>query len=169
MRAAWSTLATVYSQEHMPGSATTAPVAGTQRRLSQLRTQLHHQLLGPAACTPPATPCTAATSPAHPQLLSDSDLAAFVKTGFLQLQLTEIPDSAHIRLNADAEGLWRRSGAAFGAGLGNNITRALPGLIDDVARSPSVGAALERILGPGFALYAHRFMHIRRWTPVLAP
>ena len=142
-----------------PGSATTALVAGTQRRLSQLRTQLHHQLLGPAACTPPATPCTAATSPAHPQLLSDSDLAAFVKTGFLQLQLTEIPDSAHIRLNADAEGLWRRSGAAFGAGLGNNITPALPGLIDDVVRSPSVGAALERILGPGFALYAHRFMH----------
>lgn len=98
-------------------------------------------------------------SPPPAAVLSDEDLATFVKAGFVRLSLDDVPAYVHTRLHSGAETLWQRSGRAFGAGLGNNIAPALPGLVESIVNSASVRGAMQRILGQGYSLYAHRFLH----------
>ena len=82
-----------------------------------------------------------------------------MKTGFLRLPLSDVSSEIHASIHAEAEGLWQRSGRRFGAGLGNNIVPALPALVEDIVGCASVRGALARVLGPDYALYAHRFLH----------
>ena len=125
------------------------------RRLGRLAEHLPHagaegQV---AAEVSPASP-----APAPAPLDDDDALAAFVKRGFVELPMADIAPTVHARLHREAEGVWRRSGELFGAGLGNNVAPALD-VVDEVVDAPSVQAALRSILGEGFALYSHRFMH----------
>ena len=135
----------------------------SDRRLRRLRSQLcPHQdrATGSAHLGPPVLDAAAAAAiEQQPPSLAVDDLAAFVKTGFLRLSLYDVSASVHARLHSDAEALWRRSGEAFGAGLGNNVVPAVPDLLESIANSTSVKVALDRILGPGYGLYAHRFLH----------
>lgn len=125
------------------------------RRLGRLAEHLPHagaegQV---AAEVSPASP-----APAPAPLDDDDALAAFVKRGFVELPMADIAPTVHARLHREAEGVWRRSGELFGAGLGNNVAPALD-VVNEVVEAPSVQAALRSILGEGFALYSHRFMH----------
>ena len=123
------------------------PLAGAEGRVAAE--------VSPASALAPAL---APTPTAPAPLPNDDALAAFVKRGFVELPMADIAPAVHARLHREAEGVWRRSGELFGAGLGNNVAPALD-VVDEVVEAPSVQAALRTILGERFALYSHRFMH----------
>mmetsp|Transcript_15151 Transcript_15151/g.38955 ORF Transcript_15151/g.38955 Transcript_15151/m.38955 type:complete len:609 (-) Transcript_15151:252-2078(-) len=86
--------------------------------------------------------------------LSPEQIAHFIAEGFLVLP--PVPEEADVyaRHFAAAERLGDTAEE-----LGNNILPAMPELAPEVYETPRVKGALTSLLGPGYAMHAHRFCH----------
>ena len=101
-------------------------------------------------------PLAASTTDAMPpRLLSDAQLKAFVRQGYVNLPITELPQEFHNALDEKAQLL---NGPYGGALTHNNIYPSIPEL-GTVMRSPTVRGALQSVLGTDYVMHACRAFH----------
>ena len=126
---------------------------------------LHHQLTAAPAPVPPVAATSAAGEDAL-LLLGDADVKKFIMRGWHILQGPQLglDPSVHERnyreglsFISDAQG--SREGLRGGHPLiAENMTARAPSL-RDVCACPAVAGALESLLGQGYALHPHTFLH----------
>ena len=134
---------------------------GPSQRLVHLSTALCAR--PPAAAAGPAptaaSPPTASdeSSEAPPKLLTDSQVAGFIKDGFLLVPQAELPRAFH-------DNVYRQCVEYEEQGKPRSEHRGyfqtMPQL-EKVLRTPSTVGALTSLLGPNYAQHPHRTMHMR--------
>ena len=92
-------------------------------------------------------------------LLTDAQMREFIVNGFVTVQ-TDFPPKFHATVRAQAESIFSTEGNP-----GNDILPRIPELAELFAH-PAVTGALTSILGPGYAMHAHRHWHL---TPPRQP
>ena len=92
-------------------------------------------------------------------LLTDAQMREFIVNGFVTVQ-TDFPPEFHASVRAQAESIFSTEGNP-----GNDILPRIPELAELFAH-PAVTGALTSILGPGYAMHAHRHCHL---TPPRQP
>ena len=96
-------------------------------------------------------------------LLDDAQMSAFVVDGYVVLRPAELSQAVHATLFEEAKELYdevRRVGGATThlQYLGDNLLARIPAL-QDVLNTPTVTGALTSILGEGYVLHPHHFVH----------
>ena len=96
-------------------------------------------------------------------LLSDEQMATFLRMGYLLLRPDDLQSSLHDHLFSEAAGLYDEARSVGGASahlhiLGDNLLARVPAL-DSVLESPAVRGALTSVLGPNPLLHPHHFVH----------
>ena len=121
---------------------------------------LHAQLVGAASAVPIEQAQPEAGHPSRPgvtpRLLSDMQLQEFIANGVIELDISELSPSFHAAVHERAQehhksGRW--------PGSSNNIYSAMPELAK-LFQGPTCVGALSSVLGPGYAMHAHRHMHV---------
>lgn len=92
-------------------------------------------------------------------LLNDDQMQDFIVKGFVTVQ-ADFPRAFHESIRSSAESLF-----AIGGNPGNDILPGIPELAE-LFTHPAVAGALNSVLGPGYAMHAHRHCH---WTPPNRP
>ncbi len=92
-------------------------------------------------------------------LLTDAQMREFIVNGFVTVQ-TDFPPEFHASVRAQAESIFSTEGNP-----GNDILPRIPELAELFAH-PAVTGALTSVLGPGYAMHAHRHCHL---TPTRQP
>lgn len=94
-------------------------------------------------------------------LLDDAAVSRFLLHGYISFRPADVPDSTHdalfraaSALNKEARGLPNTHLSHFG----DNLLARIPEL-RSVLETPSVQGALQSLLGPGFVLHPHHFVH----------
>ena len=113
------------------------------------------------AAEPPAPPrserAAGAAAEERRRLLSDAEVADFVRTGIHVLPLQEELGAAyHADVNEKVVKLWSNGGMFR---FGNNIYPGVPELAG-VLQAPSVRGALTSVLGKDYVMHAHRALHL---------
>ena len=127
--------------------------------------RLAAQLCAPAApasassAPPLAAPLEVALTTAPARLLDDSQVRSFISNGFLELDLDEVPPEFHRAVHD--KGKQVHEGALGAIGPGNNVYVAIPQL-RAIMQGPTVRGALTSVLGEGYFMHAHRYMHVTR-------
>ena len=106
---------------------------------------------------------TGSTGMQAQHLLDDAQMSAFLADGYVVLRPAELTQAAHAKLFAEAAELYdevRRvgGGTTHFQYLGDNLLARIPGL-QDVLDAPTVTGALTSILGEGYVLHPHHFVH----------
>jgi HEAT repeat protein len=86
------------------------------------------------------------------QLLSDEEMRRFIVDGYLVLQ-SGVPPAVHDAVYRKLQWILHEEGNP-----GNNILPAVPEM-QLVLDSPRIKGALASVLGPGYVLHPHRFVH----------
>ncbi len=86
-------------------------------------------------------------------LLNDDQMQEFIVKGFVTLR-ADFPRSFHESIRSQAESIF-----AIGGNPGNDILPRVPELAELFAH-PAVTGALTSILGPCYAMHAHRHCHV---------
>ena len=97
------------------------------------------------------------------QLLDDRQMSAFLTEGYVLLHPTELPQQLHEKLFAAAAQLYDEARLVGGSTthlqyLGDNVLARIPEL-NEVLDAPTVTGALASILGDGYVLHPHHFVH----------
>ena len=107
----------------------------------------------------------AAAAVPKPKLLSDGEVQEFIKSGFITLPgpTLGLPAEVHARIDdAGQKFLQAEKADAEAGGKGgmnaDNLNAAVPE-IRTVVKSPRVDGALRSLLGDGYALHPHTFLH----------
>ena len=95
-------------------------------------------------------------------LLDDEAMAQFLIDGFVELD-PEVDEEVHEALFAGARGVHDEARAIGGDSnhiqvMGDNLRARIPA-IDQVLEAPPVHGALTSLLGPGYVLHPHNFVH----------
>ena len=96
-------------------------------------------------------------------LLDDAQMSAFLSDGYVVLSPAEIPQQLHATLFAQAAQLYDEVRLVGGTTthlqyLGDNVLARIPEL-NQVLNAPTITGALTSILGPGYVLHPHHFVH----------
>ena len=96
-------------------------------------------------------------------LLDDAQMSAFLADGYVVLRPADVPERIHATLFAQAAQLYdevRRVGGSTThlQSLGDNVLARIPELYE-VLNARAVTGALTSILGPGYVLHPHHFVH----------
>ena len=96
-------------------------------------------------------------------LLTDTQMASFLRDGYLLLRPADLASALHDQLFDDAAALYDEARRVGGATthlhiLGDNLLARVPQL-ESVLASPAVQGALTSILGPRPLLHPHHFVH----------
>lgn len=96
-------------------------------------------------------------------LLDDSQMSAFLTDGYLTLFPSELPQQLHSKLFAGAAQLYDEARLVGGSTthlqyLGDNVLARIPEL-NEVLNAPTVTGALTSVLGGGYVLHPHHFVH----------
>lgn len=129
------------------------------RRIARLAVQLRAAVSAPLSARPPAPPLEVVLSTAPARLLDSSQVRSFISNGFLELDLDEVPPEFHRAVHD--QGKQVHEGALGAIGPGNNVYVAIPQL-RAIMQGPTVRGALTSVLGEGYFMHAHRFMHVTR-------
>ena len=143
-----------------------AAAAGLRRTASHLLDSAPAAAPAPTAAAavaaePPAPPrserAAGAAAEERRRLLSDAEVADFVRTGIHVLPLQEELGAAyHADVNEKVVKLWSNGGMFR---FGNNIYPGVPELAG-VLQAPSVRGALTSVLGKDYVMHAHRALHL---------
>ena len=96
-------------------------------------------------------------------LLDDAQMSTFLADGYIVLRPAELKQSLHAALFAEAAELYEEVRRVGGATthlqyLGDNLLARIPAL-QQVLNTPTVTGALTSILGEGYVLHPHHFVH----------
>ena len=99
------------------------------------------------------------------QLLTDAQMATFLRDGYLVLQPTELSAGLHEELFAAAADLYTESRAVGGSTthlqyLGDNLLARIPAL-EQLLQTPTLQDAVRSILGDNTVLHPHHFGILR--------
>jgi hypothetical protein len=111
-----------------------------------------------ATAAPAAGSVASELGEADPKLLTDAQIIQFIKSGFVILPLTELSPEFHAQCAASIMQPWDKH-ARNNNWVGNNIFPANPNLGAMLA-TPTVRGALTSVLGPEYAMHAHRALHV---------
>jgi hypothetical protein len=138
-----------------------APTATTSRRLCAVAAHLHTQARGPRADSAGA----AAAGPGQGKvLLTDEEVKTFLIKGWHILPGPHIglPETLHDSIYAEGMSMLAEARAADAGGLGQlvaeNVTSRIPAM-QEICASPVVSGAIQSLLGEGYALHPHTFLH----------
>ena len=138
-----------------------APTATTSRRLCAVAAHLHTQTRGPRADPAGA----AAAGPGQGKvLLTDEEVKTFLIKGWHILPGPHIglPETLHDSIYAEGMSMLAEARAADAGGLGQlvaeNVTSRIPAM-QEICASPVVSGAIQSLLGEGYALHPHTFLH----------
>ena len=97
------------------------------------------------------------------KLLDDHQMARFLRDGFIVLEPDELDAGFHARMFAAACDVHDEARAVGGdsghlQALGDNLRARIPGL-DRMLACPTVAGALASVLGQGYVLHPHHFVH----------
>lgn len=120
---------------------------------------VHHH--SPVRCPAGAQPCdiTNAHATAQPKvLLKDDEVKAFLINGWHILPGPRIglPDALHDRIYD--EGISMLAESDSGQLVAENVTSRIPA-VQEICSSPVVSGAIQSLLGEGYALHPHTFLH----------
>ena len=136
---------------HAIGVTSLAGMGRSSRRLAHLHAALHARRSPSAAGSPASAQLLSETPP--PKLLSDAQVASFVKDGFLLVPQTELPKSFH-------DDVYRRCVEHHSETENRGYFTKIPQL-EEVLRTPSTVGALTSLLGSSYVQHPHRTMHTR--------
>ena len=88
------------------------------------------------------------------QLLDDDEVKSFLVKGWHILEDTLVPEAVHDRIYAEGVEFLRDEAVL----TAENVTSRIPA-IKQVVSSPVVRGALQSLLGEGYALHPHTFLH----------
>ena len=125
---------------------------------------LSSHVVAPAASPAPSAAAAAAHLPPPdlgelpPKLLNDAQVIDFIKSGFVILPLNDLSPEFHAHCAESIMKPWEKN-ARNNNWVGNNIYPANPNLGQMLA-TPTVRGALTSVLGPDYAMHAHRALHV---------
>jgi hypothetical protein len=112
---------------------------------------------------PHSTASAAATADAPQELvlLDDAQMKEYIKTGIHMIlpDSPGMPDLATHTANWEAACAMQEDAAAGVRSIGDNVVSSIPG-VRTLLKSSAVRGALESVLGQGFAVHPHHFMHM---------
>ena len=110
---------------------------------------------GDGAAAGGAAPSPASAAPAaqqrRPQLFTDAQMRDYLRQGFAVLPVTDVPAAVH-------EQIYRRCKQVDAENPGNDVLERVPEL-QQVFDTPLVSGALRSVLGEGYAMHRHRYLH----------
>ena len=125
-------------------------------RVSNLSSHVVAPAATPAAAGAALPPAGLEAMP--PNLLTDKQVVGFIKTGFCILPLPELSPDFHASCAESIMQPWEKN-ARNNNWIGNNIYPGNANLGTMLA-TPTVRGALSSVLGPDYAMHAHRALHV---------